>query len=269
MIIEGLVTIKQEGREISTRNHVLAPLAFRLLGWCIGSTISASLMNLMAVSNYLMRTFQIRLGSGNTQTPAHNLTALQTESATMISFVNTLIADYAVASPFDVVYSAAISKENLLNSFAGVTIPWENVQGYIAGIGDVDPTEPVLNGKYLIEQTYKQWDGADWVILTPALNWVVVEEGTEITYRFDGTNWVIVPNVREAGLFTFGIAPFTTFKQTVSYTYSNSHLSYGNTYFLAAYISANHQESPDFLPSEISLIKDLTIDWTIRIGFSG
>ena len=102
MILEGLVTIKQDDKTLQLKNHLTAYPARHLLRVLMMDVMRNIDWN-TPVYFYLMKTFQIRLGSGITRVPLGSLTALETEKTILSGNLFRLEGDYNVEGPFDVI----------------------------------------------------------------------------------------------------------------------------------------------------------------------
>jgi len=225
-------------------------------------------------SFYLMKQFQIRLGSGMTRVPLGSLTALETEKTTLTGNSFRLEGDYNVEGPFDAIYTAQKDSTTLCSAFAGVTIS-TIIQDVIAIQSD-PPGSPVTGDKYIVaspatgdwtgnETKVATYNGATWDFVTPDTSYAASVTGTpRVPYRFDGTSWIeITTRCRELGLFTYG----TTHSDAYAVS-TGKGFTYGNAYFLAAYLSANG-ESPDFDADYIDICKSLAVEWTLSVVFAG
>ena len=281
MILEGLVTIKQDDKTLQLKNHLTAHPARHLLrvlmlGYMKGCG--------NPVYFYLMKTFQIRLGSGITRVPLGSLTALETEKTILSGNLFRLEGDYNVEGPFDVIYTAQKDSTTLCSAFAGVTI--STIVQDVKAIQSEPPTPQLTGEKYIVansatgdwsgkENNIATFNGLDWEFTIPDVNYAASIIGTpyNIPYRFNGTEWIEIENkCREAGLFTYGfpstatgISPNTN---TFKWRHNAGNMSAGNVYTLAAYISANGG-NPDFNVGDIDICKALVVEWRIRISFTG
>lgn len=284
MILEGLVTIKQDDKILQLKNHLTAYPAKYLLRILMADYIHTNYN--VTIQFFLMKTFQIRLGSGITRVPLGSLTALETEKTILSGNSFRLEGDYNVEGPFDAIYTAHKDSTTLCSAFAGVTIS-TIIQDVIAIQSD-PPGSPVTGDKYIVaspatgdwtgnETKVATYNGATWDFVTPDTSYAASIIGTpyNIPYRFNGTEWIEIENkCREAGLFTYGfpstgagISPNTnTFKWR--FISPNTHVIAGNVYTLAAYISANGS-NPDFNVGDIDICKALVVEWKIRISFTG
>jgi len=285
MILEGLVTIKQDDKILQLKNHLTAYPAKHLLRILMANYIRNN-HTVFTTSFFLMKTFQIRLGSGITRVPLSSLAALETEKTILSGNSFRLEGDYNVEGPFDAIYTAHKDSTTLCSAFAGVTI--STIVQDVKAIQSEPPTPPLTGEKYIVaspatgdwsgkENNIATFNGLDWEFTIPDVNYAASIIGTpyNIPYRFNGTEWIEIENkCREAGLFTYGfpatgggISPNTN---TFKWVYSSLHETAvrGNVYTLAAYISANGS-NPDFNVGGIDICKALGVEWRIRISFTG
>lgn len=285
MILEGLVTIKQDDKILQLKNHLTAHPARHLLRVLMMDVLQNNYESSAWV--YLMKQFQIRLGSGITRVPLSSLAALETEKTILSGNSFRLEGNYGVEGPFDVIYTAQKDSTTLCSAFAGVTI--STIVQDVKAIQSEPPASPLTGEKYIVaspatgdwsgkENNIATFNGLDWEFTIPDVNYAASIIGTpyNIPYRFNGTEWIEIENkCREAGLFTYGfpataadISPNTnTFKWTHYYGWAVN-ISVGNAYTLAAYISANGS-NPDFNVGGIDICKALVVEWRIRISFTG
>ena len=282
MILEGLVTIKQDDKILQLKNHLTAYPAKHLLRVLMMDVLQNNYWSSAWV--YLMKTFQIRLGSGITRVPLSSLTALETEKTILTGNSFRLEGDYNVEGPFDAIYTAQKDSTTLCSAFAGVTI--STIVQDVKAIQSEPPTSPLTGEKYIVaspatgdwsgkENNIATFNGLDWEFTIPDVNYAASIIGTpyNIPYRFNGTEWIEIENIcREVGLFTYGfpatgtgISPNTN---TFKWSYYSTSTSAGNAYTLAAYISANGS-NPDFNVGGIDICKALVVEWRIRISFTG
>lgn len=279
MIVEGSVTIKQDGKELQLKNHLTAATAMFLFRFMVGASLSACSREegLAKTSWHLMRTFQIRLGTGMTQVPAYNTASLQNQKIVMVGNTDSILGSYANAAPFDKVYSAQVDAYALCSAVAGVTI--NHIEQSIVAITNDPPSGPTTGGMYIVggnptgdfvghNNEVATWDGSAWTFETPANTWAAHIVDLNESYRFDGTTWVVIPPIRECGLFTYGYADNNGYRFTHAQGTNTGTFDFGNSYFLAAYISANGG-NPDFNVGDINLCKSLVLEWTLRISFAG
>lgn len=274
MIVEGSVILNQCGNKLKLKNHLTANVAKFLFRMLFLSYVSVTGNSTTGVI-YLMKTFKIALGSGTTQVPLSTLTALQSQRCEM-GGSNTILGDYAIAAPFCAKYTAQITATELCSAFAGVTIS-TIIQDVIAIQSD-PPGSPVTGDKYIVaspatgdwtgnETKVATYNGATWDFVTPDTSYAASVTGTpRVPYRFDGTSWIeITTRCRELGLFTYGTTHSDAYAASIISKYN---FTYGNAYFLAAYLSANG-ESPDFDADYIDICKLLAVEWTLSVGFAG
>jgi len=280
MIVEGFVTVNQDDKELKLKNHLTANLAkflFRLLMMSYVQT-RANNSAVRELYFYLMGTYQIRLGSGTTQVPTPTLTALQSQCLVMPSSPILLVGNYSEAAPFDINYGSTVNSLALCSAFAGVTIS-TIVQDVIAIQSD-PPVSPVTGDTYIVaspatgdwignENKVATYNGATWDFVTPDTSYAASVTGTpNVPYRFDGTSWIeIVNKCRECGIFTYGPAISDAYQWTYQSTTAGI-MSVNNVYALAAYVSANGG-TPDFNVGDIDICKSLSIEWKIRVAFTG
>lgn len=283
MILEGLVTIKQDDKTLQLKNHLTAHPARHLLRVLMMDYLQNTQYN-AATSFYLMKQFQIRLGSGITRVPLGSLTALETEKTILSGNLFRIEGNYNVEGPFDAIYTAHKDSSMLCSAFAGVTIA--TIVQDVKAIQSDPPGSPVTGDKYIVaspatgdwtgnETKVATYNGATWDFVTPDTSYAASVTGTpyNIPYRFNGTEWIEIENkCREVGLFTYGfpstatgISPNTN---TFKWRHSGANMSAGNAYTLAAYISANGS-NPDFNVGGIDICKALVVEWRIRISFTG
>ena len=283
MILEGLVTIKQDDKTLQLKNHLTAHPARHLLRVLMMDYLQNTQYN-AATSFYLMKQFQIRLGSGITRVPLGSLTALETEKTILSGNLFRIEGDYNVEGPFDAIYTAQKDSTTLCSAFAGVTI--STIVQDVKAIQSDPPASPVTGDNYIVaspatgdwtgnENKVATYNGATWDFVTPDTSYAASVTGTpyNIPYRFNGTEWIEIENkCREVGLFTYGfpstatgISPNTN---TFKWSHSGANMSAGNAYTLAAYISANGS-NPDFNVGGIDICKALVVEWRIRISFTG
>lgn len=283
MILEGLVTIKQDDKTLQLKNHLTAHPARHLLRVLMLDSMATDGLSGAAVF-YLMKQFQIRLGSGITRVPLSSLTALETEKIILSGNLFRLEGNYNVEGPFDAIYTAQKDSTTLCSAFAGVTI--NTIVQDVKAIQSEPPTPPLTGEKYIVaspatgdwsgkENNIATFNGLDWEFTIPDVNYAASIIGTpyNIPYRFNGTEWIeIIDRCREVGLFTYGfpytgtgISPNTN---TFKWSCSRGNDSTGNVYTLAAYISANGS-NPDFNVGDIDICKALVVEWRIRISFTG
>jgi len=281
MIVEGSVTISQGNNKIHLKNHITTSMAKYLFAMLLGNYFSFSLKDRGRgyVCLFLMKTFQIRLGSGTTLIPTASVTDLQTTECTMYGNTDSFKGDYSAAAPFDKIYAAQISSLDLCTAYAGNTISRivQNVKGIIASppdipeTGDVYIIRPIPSGIWEGHANeVATYNGTSWEYTTPAIEFAADVIGTpHVPYKFNGTSWEeITTRVRECGLFTYRYNPSTAYRWTVGVSNVSNTIYYGNSYQLAAYISANG-ENPDFNYTDINICLPLIIEWTIRISFVG
>lgn len=284
MILEGLVTIKQDDKTLQLKNHLTAYPARHLLRVLMMDYMKNNTNN--NTYFYLMKQFQIRLGSGITRVPLGSLTALETEKTILSGNLFRIEGNYNVEGPFDAIYTAHKDSSMLCSAFAGVTIA--TIVQDVKAIQSEPPASPLTGEKYIVaspatgdwsgkENNIATFNGLDWEFTIPDVNYAASIIGTpyNIPYRFNGTEWIEIENkCREVGLFTCGfpstatgISPNTnTFKWR--FINPNTNMSAGNAYTLAAYISANGS-NPDFNVGGIDICKALVVEWRIRISFTG
>ena len=283
MILEGLVTIKQDDKTLQLKNHLTAHPARHLLRVLMMDYLQNTQYT-AATSFYLMKQFQIRLGSGITRVPLGSLTALETEKTILSGNLFRIEGDYNVEGPFDAIYTAHKDSSMLCSAFAGVTIA--TIVQDVKAIQSEPPASPLTGEKYIVaspatgdwsgkENNIATFNGLDWEFTIPDVNYAASIIGTpyNIPYRFNGTEWIEIENkCREVGLFTYGfpstatgISPNTN---TFKWRHSGANMSAGNAYTLAAYISANGS-NPDFNVGGIDICKALVVEWRIRISFTG
>ena len=282
MILEGLVTIKQDDKTLQLKNHLTAHPARHLLRVLMMDYLRNT--DSYSTSFYLMKQFQIRLGSGITRVPLGSLTALETEKTILSGNLFRLEGDYNVEGPFDAIYTAQKDSTTLCSAFAGVTI--STIVQDVKAIQSEPPASPLTGEKYIVaspatgdwsgkENNIATFNGLDWEFTIPDVNYAASIIGTpyNIPYRFNGTEWIEIENkCREVGLFTYGfpstapgISPNTN---TFKWSHYGENISAGNVYTLAAYISANGS-NPDFNVGDIDICKALVVEWRIRISFTG
>lgn len=281
MIVEGLVTMTQGNNKIHLRNHIVGLAAKYLFSMLLGRYYTSSLVEngLGYVVIYLMRSFQIRLGSGTTLIPSASVTDLQTLKCSMSGNTTSIKGDYNIAAPFDMIYAAQISSLDLCSACASNTIfeIVHNVKGIIAS----PPDTPENGDVYIISPTpsgiweghaneVATYNGTSWEYITPVVGFAADVIGTpHVPYEFNGTSWgEITTRIREGGLFTYRYPTSASYRWTVSFSSISTTKYYGNSYQLAAYISANG-ENPDFNYTDINICLPLIIEWTIRISFAG
>lgn len=283
MILEGLVTIKQDDKTLQLKNHLTAHPARHLLRVLMMDYLQNTQYT-AATSFYLMKQFQIRLGSGITRVPLGSLTALETEKTILSGNLFRIEGNYNVEGPFDAIYTAHKDSSMLCSAFAGVTIA--TIVQDVKAIQSEPPASPLTGEKYIVaspatgdwsgkENNIATFNGLDWEFTIPDVNYAASIIGTpyNIPYRFNGTEWIEIENkCREVGLFTYGfpstatgISPNTN---TFKWYHYRSNMSAGNAYTLAAYISANGS-NPDFNVGGIDICKALVVEWRIRISFTG
>lgn len=283
MILEGLVTIKQDDKTLQLKNHLTAHPARHLLRVLMMDYLQNTQYT-VATSFYLMKQFQIRLGSGITRVPLGSLTALETEKTILSGNLFRIEGNYNVEGPFDAIYTAHKDSSMLCSAFAGVTIA--TIVQDVKAIQSEPPASPLTGEKYIVaspatgdwsgkENNIATFNGLDWEFTIPDVNYAASIIGTpyNIPYRFNGTEWIEIENkCREVGLFTYGfpstatgISPNTN---TFKWRHSGANMSAGNAYTLAAYISANGS-NPDFNVGGIDICKALVVEWRIRISFTG
>lgn len=283
MILEGLVTIKQDDKTLQLKNHLTAHPARHLLRVLMMDYLQNTQYT-AATSFYLMKQFQIRLGSGITRVPLGSLTALETEKTILSGNLFRIEGNYNVEGPFDAIYTAHKDSSMLCSAFAGVTIA--TIVQDVKAIQSEPPASPLTGEKYIVaspatgdwsgkENNIATFNGLDWEFTIPDVNYAASIIGTpyNIPYRFNGTEWIEIENkCREVGLFTYGfpstatgISPNTN---TFKWRHSGANMSAGNAYTLAAYISANGS-NPDFNVGGIDICKALVVEWRIRISFTG
>lgn len=282
MILEGLVTIKQDDKTLQLKNHLTAYPARHLLRVLMMDVMQNT--SAYPTSFYLMKTFQIRLGSGITRVPLGSLAALETEKTILSGNLFRLEGNYNVEGPFDAIYTAQKDSTTLCSAFAGVTI--STIVQDVKAIQSEPPTPPLTGEKYIVaspatgdwsgkENNIATFNGLDWEFTIPDVNYAASIIGTpyNIPYRFNGTEWIEIENIcREVGLFTYGFPYTATGISPNTNTFKWSHYGYdmsaGNVYALAAYISANGS-NPDFNVGGIDICKALGVEWRIRISFTG
>jgi len=204
---------------------------------------------------HLGGTFQIRLGSGVTRTPAHNLTGLETEKVTLTGNYKFAYYDFSVASPYIIRRGASISAESMLSAFTGLAVSISNIKDPVIDIVTDYPTSPSTGDRYIVNGTLVAWDGSAWNTV-PVTSPDVVKNLADLrAYVYKNDAWEIVPACTEIGLFTYGYSGLTGFKW-----YLTGGASYGGTYMLSAYLCANGG-SPDFLSTSIDLTRPLVVEW--------
>lgn len=281
MIIEGLVTLKQGNQELRLQNHLTANAAQFLFRIIMGKDVSKYVSTYYSNNNlfiYLMRTFQIRLGIGNTQVPSHNLTALQSEKVTLVGNSDAISGDYDVAAPYDKIYVAHVSATDICSGILGKTI----ANTFSDGIDFVSapPNSPDENDTYIVgesatgafqdhEDEIAIWNGSNWDFTVPDTTYAMYLSELKQAYHWDEDSWEEIPKIREMGLFTYGYNDQNQYQWVYNSNIGDSRVDRkGNVFWLAAYISANG-DTPDFDEDDINVCKPLAVEWILRISFAG
>lgn len=206
---------------------------------------------------YLGGVFQIRLGSGVTRTPAHNLTGLETEKVSLAGNYKYAYYDFSVASPYIIRRGASITAESMLSAFTGLSVSISNIKDPVVDIVSDYPAAPSEGDRYIVNGVLETWTGSAWEPASVVSPDVVKCLADSRAYVYESGNWVVVPACTELGLFTYGYSGRNTFKWSIS---DNVGATYGGTYMLSAYLCANGG-SPDFLSTSIDLTRPLVVEW--------
>lgn len=258
MKIHGIVRgLQNDAPVFVCGNHITSNFVKSLFCGICGNYIYEYRWGGQGVTYNLGGNFQIRLGSGVTRTPAHNLTGLETEEVSLTGNYKFAYYDFSVASPYIIRRGASIAAESMLSAFTGLTVSISNIKDPVVNIVSDYPATPSEGDRYIVNGVLKTWTGSVWEPVSVVSPDVVKCLADSRAYVYNSGSWGVVPACTELGLFTYGYSGFNTFKWAIS---DNVGATYGGTYMLSAYLCANGG-SPDFLLTSIDLTRPLIVEW--------
>lgn len=258
MKIHGVVRgLQNDACAFVCGNHITSNFVKSLFCGICGNYINEWRWGSQGVTYHLSGGFQIRLGSGVTRTPAHNLDGLEIEKAVLIGNYKFAYYDFSVASPYIIRRGAEIDANVMLSAFTGLSVLISNIKDPVVDIVSDYPAAPSEGDRYIVNGVLETWTGSVWEPVSVVSPDVVKCLANSRAYVYSLGSWGVIPACTELGLFTYGYSGLNAFKWEIS---DNVGATYGGTFMLSAYLCANGG-SPDFLSTSIDLTRPLIVEW--------